>query len=83
MGVWFLVVALFITELLAYTWCRVQDVRLGYEIEAMGKEGRELIQLHKKMTAELTQRKSLPLMAGMASQLGLGPPSPEQQIALP
>ncbi|MBU4415367.1 MAG: hypothetical protein KJ976_09735, partial [Proteobacteria bacterium] len=43
--VWFIVMAVFIAELLIYTWSRVQCIKAGYEISNENNKNRNLINL--------------------------------------
>jgi cell division protein FtsL len=79
MWIWFLVMALFLGELLFYAWCRVQCVRLGYEIAAQTRKNQELIALQESLKIEITRLKAPERIIRIARQrLGLTMPAPEQ-----
>ena len=39
--IWLVIMLVFIVELFAYTWCRVQSVRIKYEITAQSNSRKE------------------------------------------
>lgn len=81
MWIWFLVMALFLGEFLFYAWCRVQCVRLGYEIAAQTRKNQELIALQESLKIEITRLKAPERIIRIARQrLGLTMPAPEQII---
>ncbi len=82
--IWFIVMAVFITELLIYTWSRVQCVKVGYEISNENNKNRNLINLQNNLKVELARLKSPERLADIAkNQLGLKIPTPEQMIIIP
>ncbi len=82
--IWFIVMAVFITELLIYTWSRVQCVKVGYEISNENSKNRNLINLQNNLRVELARLKSPERLADIArNQLGLKTPTPEQMIIIP
>lgn len=81
---WIVVIIVFMSELLFYTWCRVQCTKLGYTIARENRIYRELSSLQKNLEIELTQLKSPNRIANIArSQLGLDIPKPEQIRSIP
>ncbi len=80
---WLILMALFIVELLSYTWCRVQYVRLGYEIEKETNHGQELKDLEAELKMTVAHLKSPERFAGIARELGLKTPRPKQKVLLP
>ncbi len=83
MWIWFLVMALFLGEFLFYAWCRVQCVRLGYEIAAQTRHKNELIALQDSLKVEITRLKAPARIIRIARQeLNLTMPSPEQTIVI-
>ena len=81
---WIIIMSVFITELLFYTWCRVQCINTGYTITHANKIHRELSSLHKNLEIELAQLKSPNRIAKIAKdQLGLDLPKPEQIRSIP
>jgi cell division protein FtsL len=84
MAVWFLLMAVFISQLLLYTWCRVQCVRVGYEISREADNYRKLIALQNNLKLEIARLKSPDRIERIAKdQLGLVTPAPEQMIIIP
>ena len=74
----------FIAELLFYTWCRVQSVRIKYEITAQTTRIRQLSAMQDNLKIELARLKSPKRIAEIArEQLGLITPTPQQTIVLP
>ena len=82
--IWFIVMAVFIAELLIYTWSRVQCVKVGYEISNENNKNRNLINLQNNLKVELARLKSPERLADIArNQLGLKTPTPEQMVIIP
>jgi cell division protein FtsL len=82
--IWLIVMAVFITELLIYTWSRVQCVKVGYEISNENNKNRNLINLQNNLKVELARLKSPERLADIArNQLGLKTPTPEQMVIIP
>jgi cell division protein FtsL len=82
--IWFTVMAVFIAELLIYTWSRVQCVKVGYEISNENNKNRNLINLQNNLKVELARLKSPERLADIATnQLGLKTPTPEQMVIIP
>lgn len=82
--IWFIIMAVFIAELLIYTWSRVQSVKVGYEISNENNKNRNLINLQNNLKVELARLKSPERLAKIAkNQLGLKTPTPEQIIIIP
>jgi cell division protein FtsL len=82
--IWFIIMAVFIAELLIYTWSRVQSVKVGYEISNENNKNRNLINLQNNLKVELARLKSPERLAKIAkNQLGLKTPAPEQIIIIP
>ena len=74
----------FIAELLFYTWCRVQYVRVKYEITAQTDRIRKLSAMQDNLKIELARLKSPQRIAKIArTQLGLVTPTPKQIIVIP
>jgi cell division protein FtsL len=82
-GVWMALILIFILELFGYTWCRVQNVRIGYEISAARKERQELIILEDNLNMRLARLKSPQRLAEFAQKRGLVTPTQEQKLTLP
>ena len=82
--VWFIVMAVFIAELLIYTWSRVQCVKAGYGISNENNKNRNLINLQNNLKVELARLKSPERLAEIAkNKLGLKTPTSEQIIIIP
>ena len=76
--------AVFISELLFYTWCRVQCVRVGYEISKEVEKHRQLLTVQNNLKIEIARLKSPERIAKIArKQLGLVMPNPEYMITIP
>ncbi len=83
-GVWFVLLSIFIVELFSYTWCRVQCVRIGYEITEEINNNQKIITLQNKLKIELARLKSPKRLAEIASRkLNLTRPTPKQIIIIP
>ncbi|MBA3017229.1 MAG: cell division protein FtsL [Proteobacteria bacterium] len=82
--IWFTVMAVFIAELLIYTWSRVQCVKAGYEISNENNKNRKLINLQNNLKVEIARLKSPERLADIArNQLGLKTPTLEQMVIIP
>ena len=83
-GVWIVLLVVLITEMLLYTWSRVQCMRLGYGISVAIEKQRELQMLQNNLKIELAHLKSPGRITKIARErLGLRPPKPEQTIIIP
>jgi len=83
-GLWFLIMSVFILELFFYTWCRVQNVRFGYEISNEMNHQKKLIAYQNNLKIELARLKSPERITQIAKQqLGLIMPTAEKTILLP
>lgn len=82
-GVWILITMIFIAELFAYTWCRVQNVGLGYEISALSRECRQLMVIENKFKMQLALLKSPERLSIIAQSYGLVTPGPDMKLVLP
>jgi len=84
LGIWIVLLILFIGELLFYTWCRVQCTRLGYEMTKDVEANRKQMVLQNSLVLELARLKSPERISAIArQQLKLEPPSHEQMVVLP
>jgi len=82
--IWFIIMAVFIAELLICTWSRVQCIKSGYEISSENNKNRKLITLQNNLKVELASLKSPERLAKIAkNQLGLKTPTPAQIIIIP
>jgi cell division protein FtsL len=83
-GVWVLILALFMGELLFYTWCRVQCVQVGIAISAERRKAAELNTLRNSLKIELARLKAPERMSYIARRkLGLDMPEPSKTILVP
>jgi cell division protein FtsB len=83
-GVWSVLLLIFIIELFSYTWCRVQCVRIGYEITKETNNNQKIITMQNKIKIELASLKSPKRLAEIASlKLNLTRPTSKQIIIIP
>ena len=83
-GLWIAVMSIFISELLFYTWCRVQNVRYGYEISSEISNRDKLIAYQNNLKIELAQLKSPVRITRIAKeQLGLITATARKTILMP
>ena len=74
----------FIAELLFYTWCRVQSVRIKYEITEQTSRIRQLSAMQDNLKIEFARLKSPSRIAKIArTQLGLITPTSTKMILMP
>ena len=82
-GVWIIMLSLFLGELFFYTWCRVNNVRLGYEVARETEKKTKLIAYQENLKIELARLKSPERIARIArEQLDLSMPRADQTIVL-
>ena len=80
-GMWMIILSLFISELLIYTWARVQCINAGYEINTAARKNAELTAVKKNIQIELARLKSPERISQIAKErLSLTTPTPEQII---
>ncbi len=83
-SIFIILLVIFMTELLFYTWCRVQCVETGYKISQAKEHHRRLIALQKNLRVELSNLKSPERIVRIArKKLGLVMPGPRQIIVIP
>jgi hypothetical protein len=82
-GLWFALLAIFLGELLFYTWCRVQCVRLGYDIAAETTRHERLTSLQSTLKTELARLKTPRRLQEMGHRLELIMPKTGQTIVGP
>lgn len=83
-GVWVLILALFMGELLFYTWCRVQCVQVGIAISAEHRKAEELNTLRNSLKIEQARLKAPERISYIArKKLGLDMPEPSKTILVP
>ena len=74
----------FIAELLFYTWCRVQSVRIKYEITEQTSRIRQMSAMQDNLKIEFARLKSPSRIAKIArTQLGLITPTSTKMILMP
>ena len=79
-----LFMGLFISELLFYTWCRVQSIQVRYEISELAADQQRLVMLQENLKIELARLKAPQRIASIAKQqLGLVAPTSKQLIVIP
>ncbi|MFH0998947.1 MAG: cell division protein FtsL [Pseudomonadota bacterium] len=84
LGIWIVLLFLFVAEFLFYAWCRVQCTRLGYEMTKDVEANRKQMVLQNSLVLELSRLKSPERISAIArQQLKLEPPSHEQMVVLP
>lgn len=78
-----IILSLFISELLIYTWARVQCVNVGYEINNATRKNIDLKAVKKSIQIELARLKSPERISRIAKErLRLATPTPEQVIVV-
>ncbi|MBW1739956.1 MAG: cell division protein FtsL [Deltaproteobacteria bacterium] len=82
-ALWIPLMVIFIAELLVYTWCRVQYVRTGYEINEVVKEHQRLMEVHRKLQIEEARLRSPERIIRIAQKRGLVMPDPRQVKVIP
>jgi cell division protein FtsL len=83
-GIWIVFMAVFISELFLYTWCRVNCIGVGYEISKETQKQHELVAFQTNLKIELASLKSPERIAKIAkNQLGLVTPTQKQTIVIP
>ncbi len=80
--IWLAIMLVFIAELFAYTWCRVQSIRVGYAIAAENQRYQHQSMIRKKLTVELAHMRSPKRIEVLGRQLGLVTPSPRQIVVM-
>ena len=80
--IWLCIMLVFIAELFAYTWCRVQSVRVGYEIAAENRTYEQQRTVRKNLAIELARLKAPNRIEALGRKLGLAPPTPRQIVVM-
>ena len=80
--IWLAIMLVFIAELFAYTWCRVQSIRVGYTIAAENRRYQQQSMIRKKLTVELAHMRSPKRIETLGRQLGLVTPSTQQIVVM-
>jgi cell division protein FtsL len=82
-GMWILIMFLFIIELLFYAWVRVQCINSGYAMAEETQKQQALIALQNNLKIELARLKAPERIARIAkNQLGLNVPKHDQIIII-
>jgi hypothetical protein len=79
---WLAIMGIFLVELLAYTWCRMECVHIGYEITLETQRLQRLTDIRKNLTIELAHLKSPKRIEELAGKLDLAPPRADQIVTL-
>jgi cell division protein FtsL len=83
-GVWVLILSLLVSELLFYTWCRVQFVQVGMAISEESRKAASLKTLQSSLKIELARLKAPERISHIArTELGLNMPEPKQVVVIP
>ena len=80
--IWLAIMLVFMVELFAYTWCRVQCVRMGYEITAANRTNEQQRTIRKNLAIELARLKAPKRIEALGRQLGLAPPATRQIVVM-
>jgi cell division protein FtsL len=80
---WMVLFVFFMAELLVYSWCRVQYVQTGYELNEARQKRRELLALHQELKVEEAHLRSPGRIRRLAEKQGLVVPDPRQVVVLP
>lgn len=80
---WMVLFILFMAELLVYSWCRVQYVQTGYEVNQARRQGRRLLALQQALTVEEARLRSPQRIRRLAQEQGLVVPDSRQVVVLP
>lgn len=82
-GIWIFLMSIFIAELFFYTWCRVQNVRVGYEISKKRDKRQNLLALQNNLEVELARLRSPERLSEIAKhRFNLTIPTSEQIIVI-
>jgi cell division protein FtsL len=80
---WFALTVFLMAELLIYSWCRVEYVQTGYELNETREEYHRLVALNQKLKVEQAQLKSPERIKDLARNQGLVMPNAAQIVVLP
>lgn len=80
---WMVLFVFFMAELLVYSWCRVQYVQTGYELNQERQERRQLMALRQELEVEEARLRSPERIRRLAKEGGLVVPDPKQIVVLP
>lgn len=82
-SLWVTIVVALVTELLAYGWCRVQCVKVGYEIASAHNRHARLEAISNELGIEKARLRSPKVVRQAAVKRGLTMPQPEQILMMP
>ncbi|MDY6838300.1 MAG: cell division protein FtsL [Thermodesulfobacteriota bacterium] len=82
MGIWVALIVIFMAQLLVYSWCRVQYVQTGFEIEEARQTRQRLTELHRKLKIEEAWLRSRERIKPIAEERGLEAPDPSKIFVL-
>lgn len=80
---WMVLFVFFMAELLVYSWCRVQYVQTGYELNEARQARRDLLALRQELEVEEARLRSPERIRRLAQERGLVVPDPRQMVVLP
>jgi cell division protein FtsL len=80
---WMVLFVFFMAELLVYSWCRVQYVQTGYELNEARQARRDLLALRQELEVEEARLRSPERIRRLAQERGLVVPDPRQIVVLP
>jgi len=80
---WMVLFVFFMAELLVYSWCRVQYVQTGYELNEARQERRDHLALRQELEVEEARLRSPERIRRLAQERGLVVPDPRQIVVLP
>jgi cell division protein FtsL len=80
---WIVLLVLFMAELLVYSWCRVQYVHTGYEMNQEMERKQRLLALNYELKVEEARLRSPERIRRLAQERGLVIPDPKQIVVLP
>lgn len=82
-GIWVVIILIFMAELFAYTWCRVQCISTGYRIANETENLQRAMMMQKNLRVELARLKSPDRVARIATtKLELAMPEPGQIVVI-
>jgi cell division protein FtsL len=83
MALWIVLLVFFMAELLVYSWCRVQYVHTGYEIDEARNEKQRLLALNYELKVEDARLRSPERIRRLARDRGLVMPEARQIVVIP
>jgi cell division protein FtsL len=80
---WMVLFVFFMAELLVYSWCRIQYVQTGYDLNEARQERRDLLAFRQELKVEEARLRSPDRIKRLAKERGLVVPDPRQIVVLP